>query len=185
MNVTLTRPMSREQFFDWAEAQDERYEFDGEQPVLMNGGLIGHHRLQARLMFMLLTRLSGQPFDVLGASAGIGTTGQRVRYPDVLVSRGFTPERERLVNDVVAVFEITSPSTSHVDCILKLREYGAIATIRTYAILETESIAVMAFEKQSDGQWTAKPLTVDDSIALPALGIELPLTEIYASFDLD
>ena len=45
MSVTLRKPMSREAFFDWAEAQDERYEFDGEQ---MSSGYVARARLRAR-----------------------------------------------------------------------------------------------------------------------------------------
>ena len=162
MSATLRKPMSREEFFEWAEAQDERYEFDGEQPVLMNGGLVGHNRLQRRLAAMLQARLSGQHFEVLGPNDGVGTTGKRVRYPDALVSRGFTTWTERLVANVVAVFEVASPSTSRVDQVMKLREYGAVETIRSYAIFETESPAVTAFEKQataSGSRRRSRPMT--------------------------
>jgi hypothetical protein len=39
MNVAFRQPlMTREQFFPWAQAQDERYEFDGFRPVAMTGG---------------------------------------------------------------------------------------------------------------------------------------------------
>ena len=34
--------MTRDQFFNWAEAQEERYEFDGFQPVAMTGGSLNH-----------------------------------------------------------------------------------------------------------------------------------------------
>ena len=34
--------MTREALFDWAEAQNEPYEFDGFQPVAMTGGTLRH-----------------------------------------------------------------------------------------------------------------------------------------------
>jgi len=38
MNLALRQPlMTREQFFQWAQAQDARYEFDGFQPVALAG----------------------------------------------------------------------------------------------------------------------------------------------------
>jgi len=42
MNVALRKPMTREAFFAWAEAQDVRHEFDGSQPVAMTGGNLDH-----------------------------------------------------------------------------------------------------------------------------------------------
>lgn len=38
MNVALRRPMSLDDFLDWEERQELRYEFDGFQPVAMTGG---------------------------------------------------------------------------------------------------------------------------------------------------
>ncbi len=39
MSIAFHLPhMTREEFLDWAEAQEERYEFDGFQPVAMTGG---------------------------------------------------------------------------------------------------------------------------------------------------
>ncbi len=37
--------MTRDQFFDWAEAQSARREFDVFQPVAMTGGNINHNRI--------------------------------------------------------------------------------------------------------------------------------------------
>ena len=42
MNVALRRPMTQEEFFDWAERQDGRWWFDGFQPVGMVGGTNDH-----------------------------------------------------------------------------------------------------------------------------------------------
>ena len=46
MIVALRPPMSREEFFLWAEAQDERYESDGWQPVRITGERLGHGVLE-------------------------------------------------------------------------------------------------------------------------------------------
>lgn len=36
--------MTQDQFLDWVQAQEGRYEFDGFQPVAMTGGTINHSR---------------------------------------------------------------------------------------------------------------------------------------------
>ncbi len=33
MNVAVPKPMTRDEFFRWAQARDERYELDGFQPA--------------------------------------------------------------------------------------------------------------------------------------------------------
>ncbi len=37
MDVATQQPMTHEQFFDWAQSQSGRYEFDGIRPVAMVG----------------------------------------------------------------------------------------------------------------------------------------------------
>ncbi len=180
MSTTLRKPMSRQEFFEWAEAQDERYEFDGEQPVLMTGGQVGHGRLQIKLLIMLTTHLSGSPFEVLGPDVGVATSAQRVRYPDAVVTRGFTDARARIVSDPVAVFEVISPSTSHIDRIVKSREYGAVDSIRSYVVLDLDAAAATVFQKQPDGTWRTIAVTSEETISLPELRIALPLAELYA-----
>ncbi len=180
MSITLNKPMPRDEFLEWAEVQDEFYEFDGEQPILMNGGSLGHDWLQFQLKSMIYNRLSRKAFQVWGPTAGIATIGQRVRFPDVVIARGRAPSTVRLIPDPVAVFEVLSPSSSRIDRIVKLREYGAVESIQSYAILEADSPAITMFHKGSTHQWTATALTIEDVLSLPEIGIELPLAELYA-----
>ncbi len=54
MNVAVRIPrMTREAFFDWAEAQDAPYEFDGFQPVAKTGGTINHSQMIGNLAVSL------------------------------------------------------------------------------------------------------------------------------------
>ena len=94
MNVALRQPaMTREQFFDWAQTQERRYEFDGFQPVAMNGGTSNHDQICHNIYFALRTRLRDTGYRVLGPSAGLATLGDAVRYPDAMVTCAKVPAR--------------------------------------------------------------------------------------------
>ena len=179
MNVALRPSMSREEFFRWAEAQEERYEFDGWQPVCMTGGTLGHSFLQGQLLAWLKSRLAGSPLHVLGPDAGVGTVGSRVRYPDVVIAEGALRFSERLVDQPRAVFEIVSPSSSRTDRIVKLREYGEVIGLLTYVILESETEAATLFTRNVDEGWQAQSFDAGMTVPLVALGLELPLAEVY------
>jgi hypothetical protein len=56
--------------------------------------------------------------------------------------------------DPVVVFEIISPSTSGVDRIVKLREYGNTASIQRFVILERSQKAAAVFTRET-GRWAA------------------------------
>jgi len=82
------------------------------------------------------------------------------------------------------VFEVTSPASSHIDRIVKLREYAAVDSIRRYVIVESASAGLTVNERQAAGQrWTVAPATADDLLPLAEIGIEIPVAELYEGVD--
>jgi len=53
MNISLRRTMTLEGFLIWEAGQPERYEFDGFQPVAMNGGTVAHATISLNLAVQL------------------------------------------------------------------------------------------------------------------------------------
>jgi len=185
VNVALRKPvMSRAQFFDWAAAREERYEFDGFQPVAMTGGTTRHNIITQNVIFGLRTGLRGSGCRPLGPGAGVATTGEAVRYPDALVTCTKFADTERLVPSVVVVFEVLSPTSGYIDRIVKVREYRAVPTIRRYVILEYASMGVTVLARDgADDPWTATTLTADETLQMPEIGIEIPVFEFYEGTD--
>jgi len=186
MNVALHKTWTQERFFAWAQAQDIRYEFDGVRPVAMTGGTAAHSRLTRNLSFALQSRLRGKPCEPLGPDAGVETINKTVRYPDALVTCSKLDNAAYLVPDVVIVFEVTSPSprSIHTDRVIKVREYAAVASIRRYIIVESSSAGLTVMERRSGGEpWTTSVLTIDGILALPEIGIEIPVAEIYEDIE--
>ena len=186
MNVALRQPsMTRDQFFDWAQAQEERYEFDGFQPVAMTGGSNNHSIICQNVWSALRSRLRGSGCDVLGPDAGLATVGDVVRYPDALVTCAKIPGAARLVPGVVVVFEVLNPSSGRADRIDKLREYRAVPSIRRYVVLEHRSAGLTVFSRpDGTADWTATALTANEDLDIPELGIGVPVHEFYEDVDL-
>jgi Uma2 family endonuclease len=186
MSIALRRPrMTREQFLDWASAQEERYEFDGFQPVAMTGGTMDHSVIALNIHRSLYGRLKGSGCRPLGPDAGVATIDAAVRYPDALVTCTKFAGTDRLVPGVVVVFEVLSPTSGQVDRIFKVREYHAVPTIRRYVILEYASIGLTVLARDgADHPWTAITLTADDTLRMPEIGIEIPVAELYEGTDI-
>ncbi len=135
--------MTREEFLDWADAQDQRYEFDGFQPVAMTGGTRNHSHIAQNIYFALrYAELRGSGCEPLGPDAGVATIGDAVRYPDGLVTCTRGPGTDRVVPGVVVVFEVLSATSGRTDRIDKLLEYQAVPSIRRYVILEHTSVGL-------------------------------------------
>ena len=167
------------------QSQERPYEFDGFQPVAMTGALMDHHRIVRNLNTALDNRLRGSACESV-ADGGVATLGDAVRYPDALVTCTRTPGDARLVEGVVAVFEVVSPISGRVDRIEKLGEYRAVPSLRRYFIIERTTAAVTMFAR-ADGvfDWTAVPLKGEDAMTLPEVGIAIPVAELYRGVDLE
>jgi len=186
MTVALRKPMTQKEFFDWAEAQNGRYEFDGSQPIAMTGGDLGHSRLIRNVNRQLGNRLEGKRCESLGPDAGVATIGDTVRYPDAVVTCAKFNDRDRVVPNPVIVFEVVSPSSIRIDRIVKLREYQAVPTIRRYVIVEPDAIAITVFSRDHEGEtFRATGLAEDDTLQLTEIGIDIPVAAIYEGIDFE
>jgi Uma2 family endonuclease len=170
------------EFLAWEERQALRYEFDGIQPVAMAGGTYEHDAIRVNLIAALNNRLRGTPCRVHGNSLKIRVTDS-IRYPDAFVSCGPIPRGSLIVSEPVVVFEVVNAGTSRTDRIVKLREYQATDSIRRYVIIEQDSIAATVFAREG-AIWSAMAITGADSLAMPEIGIELALAELYEGIDL-
>jgi Uma2 family endonuclease len=186
MSVTRRIPtMTRDQFFDWAEAQDARYEFDGFDPVAMTGGNLNHNSIAFNIHRALHARLRGTGCRPWGLDAGVATVGDTVRYPDGVVTCSPADGVSRLVPNPVVVFEVISPTSGHVDRIVKVREYNAVDSIRRYVIVESVSVGLTVHERPQAGQkWTVTTMMADDLLLLPEINVEIPVAELYEGVDL-
>lgn len=176
--------MTRDQFFDWAEAQGGRYEFDGCQPVAMTRGNLNHNQIALNIHVALRGRLRGTGCRPHGMDAGVATVGDTVRYPDGVVTCSPADGQSRLVPAPVVVFEVISPTSGHVDRTVKLREYAAVDLISRYVIVEFASIGLTVHERQPAGQrWTVTSVMEGDLLFLPEIGIEIPAAELYEGIE--
>ena len=180
MSVALRKPMTQAEFFDWAEAQNERYEFDGFQPVAMTCGCGNHARIAGNIAFEVRRHLgAGNPCEVLPSDAGVQTIGDAMRYPDVLVTCSAFDGRTRLVPQPVIVFEVVSPSSIREDRILKPAEYSAVASIKRYVIVEQSVIGLTILWRSDDEPWHFQTLKAGDTLLLPEIGVEVPVDSFY------
>jgi Uma2 family endonuclease len=186
MNVALRKPMSRDEFLHWAEAQEGRYEFDGVQPVAMVGGTNGHGVIASNLNGQLYLRLRGKTCRPMGAEGGgVATIGGKIRYPDALVTCSKVDRLDRLTPDPVIVFEVISPHSEREDRILKPAEYHAVSSIKRYVLVEQDFVGLTVYWRQHDEPWSALTLADGHTLALPEIGIEIPVNDLYEGIAFD
>jgi Uma2 family endonuclease len=178
MNVGLQKPMTVAQFLEWEERQSLRYEFDGFRPIAMTGGTLGHSAIQRNLAISIGGRLRGRPCQFYGSDLKFQVAEGHIRYPDGMVVCSPVQRTATVINDPVIVFEVLSPSTSRTDRIVKGREYQATPSVSRYVMLEQDGIGATVYARSGDA-WTFELLIAGSLLALPEIGVELPLAEFY------
>jgi Uma2 family endonuclease len=185
MTMPLIKAWTQQEFFDWEGHGEGRWEFDGVRPVAMTGGSINHNRIILNVHVALRVRLQGGRCEPLGPDAGVETVGQAVRYPDAVVTCSKTAGEAYLVREPVVLFDVVSPGSVREDHFVKFREYAGVATVRRYVIVETGFAGVTVHERSdAAAHWATTALTAEDVLAMPEIGVEIPVSEFYVGIDL-
>ena len=183
MDQAVRKRMTLEEFLAWERRQELRYEFDGFQPIAMTGGTLGHSAIASNLDFALRDRLRGSSGRAFRGDVKI-IVAEHVRYPDLVVTCSPAPLTTDIVPEPVVVFEVLSPSTARTDRTAKNKEYRATASIQHYVMLEQQAAAATVFSRTGE-DWIGRLVTgLDAVLALPAIGVDVPLSVIYAGIEL-
>nr|WP_294524524.1 Uma2 family endonuclease [uncultured Rhodopila sp.] len=176
MDTVLDQPWTTETFLAWEDRQEGRFEFDGRDVIPMTGGSIAHQRIAGNLWAALIRLLADGPLIAMLEMRL--RAGARVRYPDVTVCAGPLDQTTRTLTDAVAIFEVLSDDTATTDRVDKLIDYSALPSLRLYVLLEQTAVAATVFQREPGAPWIAAAQT-KGALDLPALGISLPLAELY------
>ncbi|MBP0614643.1 Uma2 family endonuclease [Jiella mangrovi] len=179
---------SVEEFLAWQEGRPGRYEFIQGQPVkMMTGATARHDNVVLNVLSELRQRLKGHPCKPFTADYCVRTIEDRIRRPDAGVDCQQDDPNALVATKPVLVVEVFSPSTRDLDRALKLTEYKAVPSIRTILYIEPNRPEVYVFERSAESEtgWQDERRVVglDKEVAIPALGIVLPLAEIFDGID--
>ena len=184
-----TRPMKVEEFYAFTDARpdNEKWELIEGEPVLNASPGRPHQRIIKNLTFILATQERGSAvsWEVL-PGLGVRVSETNRPEPDVLIlpkhGRSADPQgRDR--GDLLVAFEILSPSTTDRDLRWKRTAYTSLPSLTHYVVIAQDAVDIVVFARET-GFAEQRLRSLDDSLELPALGISLPLAEIYRDIDL-
>ena len=172
--------MSVEEFLDWHQYQEERYELVQGTPVrMMTGARQDHNLVKANLTVALATRLRGGGCRTTSSDTAVRTTPDQIRYPDVVVDCGPVDLDALTASEPRVVIEVASPSTRDFDLAAKLDEYRETDSI-AYVLLVEPAVVDVTLHARGEAGWVRTQYLFPDAvIEMPALGVTLPLAEIY------
>lgn len=163
--------------------------FNGEM-FAMAGASRRHNLIALNIGAELRAQLRPRPCEVYTSDmrVKIGRTGLYT-YPDVVVvcdePRFEDADGDTLLNPIVLV-EVLSPTTADYDRGGKFEHYRTLASLQAYLLVAQDRCHVVHYTRQPDNTWLlAETEAIQDCIHIPAIGCDLPLSEVYAKVQLD
>lgn len=187
MNAPAHNLMTAAEFLEWCLEQEGRWELVRGVPTrAMVGATRRHDTVVVNIIVALRNRLKGGPCSPQTADQALRTGEDSIRRPDVTVDCGQTAANALEASKPTVAFEVLSPSTRKTDRFRKLEEYKTVASLMHVALVDPDRPIVLLFSRTADGAWTHEEVEgLDRALALTAVSIELPLSEIYEGLAFD
>lgn len=186
MVVERVRQMSVEEFLDFAESSEERYEYIDGELYPMTSTKYNHNVISYNLGFRLGMLLADKECQVLFGQ-GIAAGESRFLIPDLSVVCG-EPETEadtRILLNPILVVEVLSPSSVDHDRVVKRDFYKSVDSIQAYLIVDQHRMLAELYRRGETGWHLQTFSQPDDEIPLEVLDCSLPLRDIYQRITFD
>jgi Uma2 family endonuclease len=185
-----TGPMTVEEYFAFTDTRpdNEKWELIDGEPIL-NASPSNLHQVIAFNLTVLLGTIQRRRSQSWEATPGVGVrvSDTSLPEPDLFIRPAGAARREpysRETRDVVVAFEILSPSTMDRDLRWKKTAYTSLTSLTHYVVVAQDAVDVVVFARDT-GFAERRYRSLADTIELSALGIALPLSEIYRDTGLE
>lgn len=157
-------------------------ELDDGVIFMMAGGSMEHAGVASNIIMTLGPKLRGSGCRPFGSDLAVQTGPRSIRYPDVSIfCRPYADdgERNKLVGEPRAVFEVLSPSTARLDERTKLPEYAALAGVQDIVLVDPDKRRVRHVRRTGPESW-ADGWISEGAIRLASVDLDLTLDDIFA-----
>jgi Uma2 family endonuclease len=163
---------------------DERWELIGGRVVrMMVGARWEHHFIAQNLAQGIRGRLRAQrsPCHVFNETFFLKEKAlDAAMLPDVMVRCGPLPPGATSVNDPVVLAEVMSHGTEARDRLEKWRIYQQLLSLQHYVLVSRDRAHIEVMDRAGVA-WSGFRVieALDATLGLPAIGVDVPLAEIY------
>lgn len=169
-------------------ASPTKHEFFDGEIFAMAGATEPHNLVAGNAVTALNQALRHEPCRVYPSDMRVRCPSGLRTYPDVSVACGqpqFEDERRDTLLNPLAILEVLSASTEKYDRGNKFENYQAIPSLREYVLVHQDRMRVEHYSRRDSGDdWVLKVVTDPaGSLHVPALGCEIPLSELYAKVE--
>lgn len=180
--------MTVEEFLDFEQLAEERYEFDDGEVLQVEAASGAHDTIRNNIIgqMRMRFRLDAVKCRAYGSDVLVRVGPTQLMKPDVVIHcepEIWEGEKRVLVNPS-AIVEVLSPKTEAYDRGLKFQRYRSLESFLEYFLVAQDRIYVEHHTRVRPGVWQMQEHTdLVEIVTLECASIPIPLAEIY--YDLD
>lgn len=181
MNIITPKRMSVDEYLEWAEGREGRWELYKGVPYAMSPERVRHSKMKFAVQTALLAgiRKAGLPCHMLPDGATVRITEDTAHEPDALVYCGEELPGDAIeVPEPVIVVEVASPSTRRIDATFKLNGYFSLPSVRHFLIIDPEGPPLIHHARQDDGTILTR-LVQDGAVTMNPPGVEIAVEDVF------
>ncbi|PWB92801.1 Uma2 family endonuclease [Methylosinus sporium] len=188
----MSRPSSQYEYMSLDDFEElladkpanEKWELIGGRVVrMMVGARWEHHFIARNLAFGLMQRLraKGSSCQVFQETFFLKEKAiDSAMLPDVMVHRGAMEPGATSLNDPTVLVEVMSEGSKARDRFEKWAVYQKLPSLRHYVLVERDRAHIETFDR-AGADWVGVQILdgLEAELNLPAIGVSVPLAEIY------
>jgi Uma2 family endonuclease len=182
MSDPAFRLLTEEEYLHTEELSPVRREFVDGFVYAQAGASLAHNQISSNLQRIFQNAVYGGPCRAYTADMKIQIRGSdllKYYYPDFVVICVPHSDLPTVENNPCLLVEILSQSTRLIDMSFKAKDYLSLPSLQGYLLIDSEQQAAELYRRLPAGGWTQE--TMQDSLQLPCLNVNLTVDEIYES----
>src|SRR5262245_51849988 len=174
--------MTVEEFLAFTDTrpEEERWELIEGVPVL-SPSPTDYHQIVVTNISGFLWRFKAERnpnwFPLIGTGTRVPASKNSLPQPDIMVKER-PPTGSPVSDDALVLFEVLSRSNTKAGQAWRRRVYASVPNCQHYVTVSVKSVKIDCYDRESG--WKGLTFTsLADSLALPTLGLSIPVADIY------
>ncbi len=171
--------MTVPEYLAFEEASQTRHEFVGGEIYAFAGTTVRLNRIAGNVYWTFADAGDRIGCDALIGDVKVRLPGDIFYYPDVMAVCDQNDDDPLIKTRPCVIAEVLSDSTRAIDLREKLMFYRQLESLGTYLIIEQNERKVYHHWRDDEQLWWSETIADTRPLAIPCLGIEITLADIY------
>lgn len=178
----VERKWTVDEYLAYEVESEIKHEYLDGEIFAMSGGTDSHSGIIANTTVEIGAQVRGSNCIIRTSDLRVKINDLRYVYPDLSVicsEPTFSDEKRTTLTNPTLVVEVISPPSEKYDTGMKSTMYRSLPSLNTYLTIDQSRVFIQLYTRQENGWLLQEFDKLDQTIPLPMIKADLPLSEVY------